>query len=145
MVLMRFDPFRDVDRLAQQAWGSIARSPSMPMDAYRHGDELVVHVDLPGVDPATIDLTVERNVLTVSARRAPTFAEGDQVLANERLQGEFSRQLFLGDNLNPDKIAADYRDGVLVVTIPVAERAKPRRVEVGSGARQDHVVAGSAD
>jgi HSP20 family protein len=133
-MLMRFDPFRDFDRITQQLWnGSAARPAVMPMDAYRHGDQFVVHLDLPGIDPSSIDLTVEKNVLTISAERAWQPAEGQQVLVNERPQGKFSRQLFLGEGLNYDHIAAGYDHGVLTVTIPVAEAAKPRKVEVQAG------------
>ncbi|MBW3573591.1 MAG: Hsp20/alpha crystallin family protein [Actinobacteria bacterium] len=131
-MLMRFDPLRELDRLVQQTGGG-GRPPVMPMDAYRHQDRFVVHFDVPGVDPSSIDLTVERNVVTVSAERRWQPAEGDQVIVSERPQGSFSRQLFLGEGLNPDAIEADYRDGVLTVSIPVAEQAKPRRVEVSAG------------
>jgi len=127
---MRFDPFRELDRLAQTAGGG--RLPVMAMDAYRHGDSFVVHFDLPGVDPASIDLTVEKNVLTVSADRRWQPTEGDEVVVAERPQGSFSRQLFLGEGLDPDKIEARYDNGVLTVSVPVAERAKPRKVEISS-------------
>lgn len=129
-MLLRFDPFRGVDQLA----ASPLRPPAMVlMDAYRRGDEVVVHLDVPGVDPESIDVTVERNSLTVSAERAWQPAEGDQVLVSERPQGRFSRQLFLGDGLALDAVSADYDHGVLTVTIPVAEQAKPRKVEIGTG------------
>ncbi len=134
-MLMRFDPFRDLDRLTQNAWGGgVDRRPvGMPIDAYRKGDEFLVHFDLPGVDPNSIDLTVEKNVLTVSAHRQWEPAEGDQVVVSERLQGSFTRQLFLGENLDADRIEASYDNGVLTVTVPVAEQAKPRKVEINSG------------
>ena len=135
-MLMRFDPFRELDRLAEQTWGA-GRAPVMPMDAYRSGDHFLVHFDLPGVDPASIDLTVEKNVLTVSAERHWERSEGAEVVVSERPQGSFSRQLFLGEGLNPDGIEAGYENGVLTVRVPVAEQAKPRKVEVttsGSGA-----------
>ena len=130
-MLLRFDPFRAFDRFpdAPAGW----RSSVMPMDAFRRGDEVVVHLDLPGVDPDTIDMTVERNVVTVSARREWQPAEGDQVLVSERPQGSFSRQLFLGEGLALDRVRADYDHGVLTITVPVADQAKPRKVEVGSG------------
>jgi HSP20 family protein len=131
-MLMRFDPFRELDRVTQQLWTG-ARPPVMPMDAYRHGEEFVVQFDLPGVDPDSIDLTVEKNVLTVSAQRSWQPQEGDQVVASERPQGSFSRQLFLGESLDSDHISAGYANGVLTVTIPVAEAAKPRKVEITSG------------
>ena len=132
-MLMRYDPFRDFDRLAQQLTGGSARQPAMPMDAYRHGDRFLVHFDLPGVDPSSIELTVEKNVLTVSAERSWQRREQDEVLVAERPQGQFSRQLFLGEGLNPDGIEANYDHGVLTLTVPVAEQAKQRKVQVTSG------------
>ena len=131
-MLMRFDPLRELDRLVQQTNGG-DRLPVMPMDAYRHDDRFLVHFDVPGVDPSSIELTVEKDVLTVSAERRWQPGEGDQVLVAERPQGSFSRQLFLGEGLDADRIEASYDNGVLSVTIPVAERAKPRRVEISSG------------
>lgn len=132
-MLMRSDPFRELDRLAQQAVGTRARPAAMPMDAYRRGDQFVVHFDLPGVDPASIDLTVERNALTVSAERRWQASEDYQIIASERPQGTFSRQLLLGEGLDTEQVAANYEHGVLTVTIPMAEQAKPRKVSVGSG------------
>lgn len=129
-MLMRTDPFRELDRAVQQAFGTKARPAAMPMDAYRKGDEFVVEFDLPGVDAASIDLTVEKNVLTVHAeRRRPDF-EGVEMLVGERPQGTFSRQLFLGEGLDTERIDARYADGVLALRLPVAERAKPRRVQI---------------
>jgi len=139
-MLMRFDPFREVDRVFEQAF-SQARQASIPMDAYRHEDNFVIHLDLPGVDPDSIDLTVERNVLTVSAERDWQPVEGDQVIATERRQGTFSRQLFLGDGLDADRIHATYEAGVLTVTIPVAPSAKPRRIEVANEPRRQAIEA----
>lgn len=130
-MLMRFDPFRELDRLTQATWGQ--NRPAMAMDAYRRNGDFVVHFDLPGVDPGTIDLTVEKNVLTVSAERAFGRADGDEVVVSERPQGRFSRQLFLGESLDADHIQANYEHGVLTLHIPVAERAKPRKVEVTTG------------
>ena len=130
-MLMRFDPFRELDRLSQAPWGN--SRPVMPMDAYRRNGDFVVHFDLPGVDPASIDLTVEKNVLTVTAERHLARSEGDEITVSERPQGRFSRQLFLGESLDPDRIAANYDQGVLTLHIPIAERAKPRKVEVSSG------------
>ena len=132
-MLVRFDPFRPMDRFADQFGGSFRRS-FMTMDAYRHGAEYRVSFDLPGVDPATIDVTVEKNVLTVAAERSWTPAEDDQVVASERPQGRFRRQLALGENLNSDGITANYEAGVLTLTIPVAEKAQPRKVEVTAAA-----------
>jgi HSP20 family protein len=131
-MLMRFDPFRDIDRLTQQLAGE-RRASAMPMDAYREDDHFVVQFDLPGVDPESIDLTVEKNALTVRADRSWQASDGVEVLVAERPQGSFSRQLFLGDGLDPDRIDARYDQGVLTVTIPVAERAKARKIEVGTG------------
>ena len=130
-MLMRFDPFRELDRLASGPWGR--SRPVMPMDAYRNGDHLVVHFDLPGIDPDSIDLTVEKNVLTVTAERHTAHQEGEDVLVSERFDGQYSRQLFLGDALDPDGIQANYEHGVLTVTIPVAQQAKARKVEVTTG------------
>ena len=132
-MLMRFDPFRDFDRLTQQLRGDSGRRAWMPMDAYRHGDHYVVHFDLPGVDPGSIDLTVDKNVLTVKAERSWQPAEGDEVLVSERTQGSFTRQLLLGESLDADRIEACYDNGVLTLTIPVAEEAKPRKVEITHG------------
>ncbi len=130
-MLMRFDPFRELDRWAAEVAGN---QPSVvPMDAYRHGDHFMVHLDLPGIDPSSIDLTVDKDVLTVSARRSWEPDESQEVLIAERPQGTFTRQLFLGDNLDAEHIEAGYHQGVLTVTIPVAESAKPRKVEITSG------------
>ena len=130
---MRFDPFRELDRFTEEALGSRTRSSAMPMDAYRHGERFFVTVDLPGVDPSSIDITVEKNVLTLRAERSATRQEGQEWVVSERRQGTFTRQLFLGDTLDTDAIAAHYEHGVLTLEIPVAERAKPRRVEVSLG------------
>ena len=140
-MLMRFDPFRDVERWAQQL-GVTGRAPTMQMDAYRHDGQLVVHFDLPGVDPGAIEVTVDKNVLTVRAERAIARGEGEW-LAAERPHGSFSRQLFLGEDLDADALEAHYDQGVLTLTVPVAEAAKPRRIEVTSGGRQA-IDAGSA-
>lgn len=138
-MLLQFDPFRELDRLADQA-----RTPAVPMDAVRKGDTVTVYLDLPGVGADHIDLEVERNVLTVSAERRWERAEDEQVLAGERRQGRFERRLLLGDTLDGDRVQADYQDGVLVVTIPVAEAAKPRKVAVGAAAGGDAIEAGSS-
>src|SRR5215211_6421248 len=130
-MLMRFDPFREFDRLTEQLWGGVRTT--MPMDAYRQGDHFVVRFDLPGIDRDSIDLTVERNVLTVSAKREWKPEDGTEVIASERPQGSFSRQLFLGDSLDADHIEASYDNGVLTVRLPVADQAKARKVEIASG------------
>jgi HSP20 family protein len=134
-MLMRFDPFRELDRLTEQlANGGSNRAPrSFPMDAYRRGDAFFVHFDLPGVDPASFELSVEKNVLTVTAQRAWQPIEGDEVVVAERPRGQFSRQLFLGDTLDADRLEASYEQGVLTLRIPVAEQAKPRKIEVNVG------------
>lgn len=135
-MLMRTDPFRELDRVAQQLFqasqtGTWSRPASMPIDAYRNGDEYLVIFDLPGVAPDAIDIDVERNVLTVKAERRPLELDGDTELqVHERPSGVFSRQLFLGETLDTGQIRASYDNGVLVLRIPVAERAKPRKVEV---------------
>jgi HSP20 family protein len=152
MLLRTTDPFRDFDRLAQQvfggALGTTNRPAVMPMDAWREGDHFVLEFDLPGVARESIDLDVERNVLTVRAERLA--GNGDwEMLATERPKGLFSRQLVLGDNLDLDHIDAAYADGVLRLRIPVAERAKPRKIQVtmsgaetGSvGSRKDEPAA----
>jgi HSP20 family protein len=140
-MLMRTDPFRELDRLTQQVFGTngtVARPSVMPMDAWRAGDTFVVEFDLPGVDPDSIDLDVERNVVTVKAER-PARDEGSEMIAAERPRGVFSRQLVLGDNLDTNNIAASYDAGVLTLRIPVAEQAKPRKISIsskGGGDRQ---------
>jgi HSP20 family protein len=141
-MLMRFDPFRELDQVAQQVLRT--PRPGAPMDAYRHGDQFVVQFDLPGVDPSSIDLTVEKNVLTVAARRQRSFAEGDEVLVAERPQGEFRRQLFLGEQLDVDNIGADYDNGVLTLTLAVAEQAKPRKVEITKGSKHKEIAGSTA-
>ena len=142
-MLMRFDPFREFERLSQQSWAQ-NRWSVLPMDAYRHGDQFLVHFDLPGADPSSIELTVEKNVLTVKAERRWQRNEADEILVSERPQGSFSRQLFLGETLDTDNIQANYENGVLSLTIPVAEQAKPRKVEItNSGGGQKAVEATS--
>jgi HSP20 family protein len=144
-MVMRFDPFRELDRLNQEMWGaSQRRNGGMPMDAYRQGDTFLIHFDLPGVDPSSIDLTVEKNVLTVRADRRIDWGDGNadvEVLVAERPQGSYSRQLFLGETLDADRISASYDSGVLTLTIPVAEAAKPRRVEVSSSGGANAITA----
>ena len=131
MLLRTTDPFRDFDRLTQQLLGTTNRPVVMPMDAWREGDRFVIEFDLPGVNPQTIDLDVERNVLTVSAERVSR--NGDwEMLASERPRGRFSRQLVLGDNLDLDRIEATYDAGVLRLTVPVAEKAKPRKISINA-------------
>jgi HSP20 family protein len=140
-MLMRTDPFRELDRLTQQflaQTGTWSRPAVMPMDAYRSGEEFVVHFDLPGVEPSSIDLNVERNVLTVKAERTGGPGEDVEWQVAERPRGVYSRQLFLGDTLDTDNINAHYNAGVLTLRIPVTEAAKPRKIEItdGGGAKQ---------
>jgi HSP20 family protein len=132
-MLLQFDPFREFDRLAEQLMAGTRPPRPFPMDAYRRDDEFVVLFDLPGVDPGTIDLTVEQNILTIKAERRFEWQEGDEVIAAERPQGAFSRQLFLGDALDAERLEATYATGVLTLHIPVAEAAKPRKVPVTAG------------
>jgi len=143
MPLIRFDPFREFDRMFDQAVNQ-ARQPSFPMDAYRTGDTIVVHFDLPGVDPNSIDIEYERQALTVTAERSWRPTEGDQLLAAERVHGKFQRQILLGDGLDADGLKATYEQGVLTVSIPVAERAKPRKINVDvTGSEQKSINAGA--
>ncbi len=140
MLIRTTDPFRDFDRLAGQLLGTTNRPAVMPMDAWREGDVFQIEFDLPGVTSESIDLDVERNVLTVRAERVP--GNGDwEMLASERPRGAFSRQLVLGDNLDLDRIEAHYDAGVLRLTIPVAERAKPRKIEVSAGEQRTAIEA----
>lgn len=145
MTLMRFDPFRELDRLADQALAGARTARTLPMEALRRGDQFIVSIDVPGTEAKDIDLTVERNVVEITAHRRPIRQEGDEVIVDERPQGEFRRQLFLGDNLNPDHLSATCDRGVLTLTIPVSEASKPRKVQIGnSNAGQQAVATGSA-
>jgi HSP20 family protein len=132
-MLMRTDPFRDVDRLFEQLVGTAARPAVMHVDAERDGDNLYVYFDLPGVDPDSIELTVERNVLEVKAERRHELKDGVETVLSERPMGLFSRQLFLGDTLDTDKLEATYDNGVLTLRVPVSDRAKPRKINIGTG------------
>jgi HSP20 family protein len=146
-MLMRTDPFRELDRLTSQLLGTAAagtwsRPNPMPMDAYRDGDTFVVCFDLPGVDPAAVELEVERNVLTVKAERRPVHTgEKFEMQISERPLGAFSRQLFLGDTLDTDHIEADYEAGVLTLRIPVTEKAKPRKIEITASGDRKEITA----
>lgn len=134
-MLMRTDPFRELDRLTQQFFGTngtTTRPAVMPMDAWRDGQEFVVSFDLPGVPADSIDLDVERNVLTVKAERSTGGGDNVEMIASERPRGVFSRQLFLGENLDTENIQASYDGGVLTLRIPVAEQAKPRKIAISS-------------
>jgi len=143
-MLMRTDPFRELDRVAQQVFGTTARPATMPIDAFRRGEEFVVMFDLPGVDPSTINLTVERNVLTVHAERRRPGDDDVELLIGERPQGTFSRQLFLAEALDNERVQAEYVDGVLQLRIPVKEQAKPRRVDINVGRGQPASIETSA-
>jgi HSP20 family protein len=137
-MLMRTDPFRELDRLTQQVFGNApgtwSRPTAMPMDAWRAGDTFVVAFDLPGVEPDAIELDVERNVLTVKAERRPVqVGENVEMQVAERPLGVFSRQLFLGETLDADRIDAHYETGVLTLRIPIAEKAKPRKISISAG------------
>ena len=143
-MLMRFDPFRELDRVADQVDQAFRRSSAMPMDAVRHGDQVFINIDLPGIDPEAVDVTVERDVLTVSATRRFERSEGDEVLANERPQGSFTRRVLLGDILDTTRLEAAYDHGVLSITIPVAEKAQPRKVAVGGGHARTPIEAESS-
>jgi HSP20 family protein len=132
-MLMMSDPFRQFDRLTQQVLGTAARPAAMAMDAWREDNQFVVAVDLPGVDPGTIDVNVEQNVLTIRAERKDTPGEGVELIAAERPRGVFSRQLLLGETLDTENVKAGYDGGVLTVRIPVAEKAQPRKIEVTAG------------
>jgi HSP20 family protein len=136
-MLLRFDPFRELDRVFQKT-EQLTRT-AMPMDAYRHGETFVVHFDLPGVDPASIDLEVERNVLTISAERSWRPVDGDEVVAAERTHGSFRRQLLIGDGLDTERMHASYEHGVLTLTIPVAEKSKPRKFNVTTASDKESI------
>lgn len=132
--MLRFDPFRDFDRMTEQLLGTqsgSARAPRfMPMDLYRSGDHYVLHADLPGVDPGSVDVDVENGTLTIKAQRSERTEEGVQWISSERFTGTYLRQLALGEGIDAERISATYANGVLTVTLPVADRAKPRRVEI---------------
>src|ERR1041385_3475097 len=140
-MLMRTDPFRELDRLTQQVLGTAARPAAMPMDAWRQGDSFYICLDLPGVNPDSIDLPVEQTVLTARAERAPARAEGVEMIVAERPSGTFTRQVFLGETLDAEHITADYAAGVLTLTIPVREAAKPRSIQVTSSDSKQAVTA----
>jgi len=143
--VLRFDPFRDIDRLAEQVLGAqagSARAPRLaPMDLYRSGDHYVVHADLPGVDPGSVDVSVDNGTLTIKAQRTSRTDETVDWIASERFTGTYLRQLSLGDGVDADNISATYHDGVLTVSIPVAEKAKPRRIEVSAPVLQTVIEA----
>ena len=140
-MLMRTDPFRDLDRLAQQLTGTTSRPAVMPMDAFRDDDRFVIQLDLPGVDADSIDLTVEKNVLSIHAERRAPAPDGSERVVAERSYGVFSRQVFLGESLDTDRLEATYDAGVLTILVPIAESAKPRKVTVGGGSGRREINA----
>jgi HSP20 family protein len=139
-MLLRFDPFRDFDRLADQMRTSWEGPRSFPMDVYRAGDHYVVHFDLPGVDPGSVDLHVEDNMLTVEAERSSRGEDQGEAIVLERPTGRFRRQLVIGDGLDTDKVTATYNEGVLTITIPIHEKAKPRKIDITLSERQPQTV-----
>ncbi|MDQ0820748.1 HSP20 family protein [Arthrobacter sp. V4I6] len=140
-MLMRTDPFRELDRLAQQVLGTAARPAAMPMDAWQEDQEFVVAFDLPGVNVDSVELDVERNVLTVRAERPDPAGKDTELIASERPRGVFSRQLILGDTLDAENVKATYAGGVLTLRIPVIEKAKPRKIEIETQGGQHQVAA----
>ena len=140
-MLMRTDPFRELDRLAQQVLGTAARPAAMPMDAWREDREFVVAFDLPGVNADSVDLDVERNVLTVRAERPDPVGKDTEMIASERPRGVFSRQLILGDTLDVENVKATYDGGVLTLRIPVTEKAKPRKIEIETKEARHQIAA----
>jgi HSP20 family protein len=141
-MLMRTDPFRDIDRMFEQLAGTAGRPAVMHIDAERDGDWYNVYFDLPGVDPDSIELTVERNVLSVKAQRQRFQRDGVETVISERPMGVFTRQLFLGDTLNTDDLQASYDNGVLTLRIPVSEKAKPRKISIGGGGSDPKQIKG---
>ncbi|MGA4863422.1 Hsp20/alpha crystallin family protein [Streptomyces lavendulocolor] len=141
-MLMRTDPFRELDRFTQQLFDGARRPTAMPMDAWREDGSVRVMFDLPGVDPGTVDLKVERNVLTVQAERRPVATgEGVEQVISERPTGTFTRQVFLGETLDTERIEATYDAGVLSLRIPIAEQAKPRKIEIMSGGDRKELLS----
>jgi HSP20 family protein len=144
MSLLRFDPFAGSERLTQQMMRERQEPRPIPMSAVRRGDQVVAYFDLPGVSPEDVDITVERNIVTIRAERRPAHQEGDEVIVDERPYGIFTRQVFLGDSLDLDAMTADYSGGELRLTIPVSAKAKPRRIELHSSDREPQQVTASA-
>ena len=140
-MLMRTDPFRELDRLAQQVLGTVARPAAMPMDAWQEDKEFVVAFDLPGVKADSVDLDIERNVLTVKAERPDPAGKDTEMIASERPRGVFSRQLILGDTLEVENIKATYDAGVLTLRIPVGEKAQPRKIQIETKGSKHEIAA----
>ncbi len=147
IAVLRFDPFHDIDTVARQLLGETAgtaRAPRfMPMDLFKAGDHYVLNADLPGVDPGSIEVSVDSGTLTLRAQRTVPSEEGVQWIASERFAGTFMRQLSLGENVDADRISATYNNGVLSVTIPIAERAKPRRIEISGASQEPRTIEAS--
>jgi HSP20 family protein len=144
-MLIRTDPFRELDRMAAQVFGTRSRPAAMPMDAWREGDRFVIEFDLPAVNPEQVDLDVDRNVLTVRAERVSPTSPDVELIASERPRGVFSRQVILGDSLDVANIEASYQAGVLRLSIPVAERAKPRKISINANEQSGSIATGSRD
>ncbi|MEV5837427.1 Hsp20/alpha crystallin family protein [Nocardia sp. NPDC052112] len=146
--MLRFDPFHDIDTVARQLLGESVGSSRvprfMPMDLFKAGDHYVLNADLPGVDPGSVDVSVDNGTLTLRAQRSLPSDEGVQWIASERFAGTYMRQLSLGDNVDADKISATYNNGVLSVTLPIAEKAKPRRIEISGSSQPRTIEAGSS-
>jgi HSP20 family protein len=140
VLLTSFDPFAEFDRLARRAFGAgqwTAVRSAMPMDVIRGKDEVQFRFDLPGVDRESIDVTVDRGMLTVSAQRSEETGEDEKLITRERVTGSFTRRLYLGDTLDTDKIEAAFDDGVLTVRLPLLATAQPRKIEIhGNGAKE---------
>lgn len=132
-MLLQNDPFREFDDLFSRLFSRVGTPMAMPLDAYRRGDDVWVHIDMPGIAADSVDINVERGVLTVTAERDWQRQEGDQAYLTERPRGKFRRQVHLGESLDTDNIEADLHDGVLTLRIPVAEAAKPRKIQIGTG------------
>jgi HSP20 family protein len=145
MSIMRFDPLREFDRLTEQLLASTrAAVRAIPMDAYRRGDQFLVHLDLPGVSEENVDVTVEGNMVNVRAERFMPHEEGDEIIVEERPKGVFTRQLLLGENLDPSGLQGSYDRGVLTITIPVSRAAQPRKVQIQAQSTADRGTAGQA-
>jgi HSP20 family protein len=144
MTLLRFDPFAGFERLTQQMMADRQGPRPIPMSALRSGDQVVANFDLPGVRPEEVDITIERNVVTIRAERRPAYQEGDELIVDERPYGLFTRQVFLGDSLDLDTMTADYARGELRLTIPVSEKAKPRRIELQASDQEPQQITANA-
>jgi HSP20 family protein len=144
-MLMRYDPFVELERLTDRLFNTVANRPlGIPLDAYREGDKFVVRADIPGVDPEAIEVTVDHDTLSISAERKWEPGEGTEVFVSERPHGKFTRQLFLGESLDTERMEAHYENGVLTLVIPVAEAARPKRIPVASGSKDHKVLEASA-